>query len=151
MDCHEAIGPPYGSLAPGIPGLWITARTQEAVSTCSYLYISGCVSDGLSFLLCFTCFCFTTSLSSFYLFIYGCTESSLLQAGPTLQVQCAGFSLWWRLIPGRKGFSSCHTRAQLPHQPRIEPASSAGGFLTPRPPGTSSSSSVMHLFLSVSF
>ena len=53
---------------------------------------------------------FLTSIFGFfafiYLFIFGCSESSLLnsgflqlqQAGATLQLQCAGFSLLWLLL-----------------------------------------------------
>ena len=61
-----------------------------------------------------------------YLFIFGCTGSLLLhagflqlwQVGPTLQLQCMCFSLWWLLLQSMgsraRGLSSCSTRLNCP-------------------------------------
>ena len=62
-----------------------------------------------------------------YLFIYGCTGSSVavcglslvVAGGATLELQCVGFSLWWRLLFRSTGsrmhqFRGCGARAWLP-------------------------------------
>ena len=67
------------------------------------------------------------TLKKFYIFIYGCAGYLLLQGlfsscskqgGATLQLQYAGFSLWWLLLLQNTGskhvsFSSCGLWAQL--------------------------------------